>query len=65
MMKTLFKNWKRFVLGVVMIGLGFGFLKVLNAWVFLPYFPDLLDVSLIFFAGAVFMWDALPWSASK
>lgn len=52
------KNPKRFFLAVVMIGLAFGFLKVLNQWVFLPEFPDALDVSLIFLAAGVFLRDA-------
>ena len=59
-MKTLFvKRPRRFFLSVILIGLGFGFIKVLNQWVFLPYFPDLLDISLIFIAATVFMGDAL------
>ncbi len=54
----LIKRPRRFFLGGVMIGLAFGFGKLLGRLVILPILPDLFDVMLIGVAGLIFFYDS-------
>ena len=54
----LIKRPVRFFLGGVLIGLTFGFGKVLGRLVILPFLPDLFDVLLIAVAGLIFFYDS-------
>ncbi len=55
----LIKKPKRFFFGGVLLGLTFGFGKVLGRVVILPVLPDMFDVLLIGIAALVFFYDSL------
>jgi hypothetical protein len=49
----------RFFLGVLAVCLSIGFLRYFNQWVYFPFFPNVLDSTIMAIVGFVLLYDVV------